>query len=489
MAAVITRSRRRALLALAVLSAEAVLLAMLYVPTVGILFSTRPPVATAEALWSGGALALLFTALMAGAHALLRAGSGTGGARMFAGALAIGGGAALLVWLTPLLPGLAPAGGASFGFWFFAALFALLLWWRAALERDLSRQGTATAFRLGAFAAVLLGVVAAYALAPGAAAAAHGPRQAMATLLLWLFFAAALSALLLSRLHDTTLLGARVAPAPGAAPNMQRLASDAPVFAAALPWARAASLLAPVAGVLVLAALAALLWSQRSFAWFFGLLSPVTRALGWLVSAAIAALFWALSPLVVWLDGLSSSMKTELPPIYEIDPTPIPGSTVDAADLALAGGDRPWLYIGLAILLLLLFYFVLRRTIAALRDRPEELPMPAVEWGPPEPPAPPPDLPTRASELTPTELLAATNVRNLYANVCRLAARRGAPRPLDVAPDSYLHTLRGLFPGADEALGRLTIAYMRVHYGDIPTDPVELETLRADWESIRARWE
>ncbi len=83
------------------------------------------------------------------------------------------------------------------------------------------------------------------------------------------------------------------------------------------------------------------------------------------------------------------------------------------------------------------------------------------------------------------QLLAAISVQNIYANLCRLARRRGRPRRPAQPPDAYLPTLQQVFPGQEGALGRITAAYMRVHYGDQPVTLAELAGLRADFQRVR----
>ncbi len=80
-------------------------------------------------------------------------------------------------------------------------------------------------------------------------------------------------------------------------------------------------------------------------------------------------------------------------------------------------------------------------------------------------------------------LLAAISVQNMYANLCRLADRRGYGRRPAQAPDDYIPALAQAFPGCDEALGRITSAYMRVHYGDRPVTPEELAQVRGDYQA------
>jgi hypothetical protein len=82
-------------------------------------------------------------------------------------------------------------------------------------------------------------------------------------------------------------------------------------------------------------------------------------------------------------------------------------------------------------------------------------------------------------------LLAAVSVQNIYANLCRLARRRGYSRPPAQPPDLYLPTLAQAFPGHEKRLERITIAYMRVHYGERPVTFAELAGLAADYQVIR----
>jgi len=83
-------------------------------------------------------------------------------------------------------------------------------------------------------------------------------------------------------------------------------------------------------------------------------------------------------------------------------------------------------------------------------------------------------------------LLAAVSVQNIYANLCCIANQRGYPRHRAWPPDDYLPTLKKAFgPEAEEALSRITLAYMRVHYGDKPIGVAELAQLRKDYHLVR----
>jgi hypothetical protein len=82
-------------------------------------------------------------------------------------------------------------------------------------------------------------------------------------------------------------------------------------------------------------------------------------------------------------------------------------------------------------------------------------------------------------------LYAAISVRYIYANVIRLAEQRGFPRPPARTPNEFLPTLAQAFPGHEADLAQITEAYVKVHYGELPTDWAELEELRAGWERLR----
>ena len=84
------------------------------------------------------------------------------------------------------------------------------------------------------------------------------------------------------------------------------------------------------------------------------------------------------------------------------------------------------------------------------------------------------------------QLLAAISVQNIYANLCRIATQRGYPRHRAWPPDDYLPTLEKAFgPEAEEALSRITLAYMRVHYGDKLIGVAELTQLQKDYHLVR----
>lgn len=84
-----------------------------------------------------------------------------------------------------------------------------------------------------------------------------------------------------------------------------------------------------------------------------------------------------------------------------------------------------------------------------------------------------------------SDLLAAISVRNIYANMGRLARKRGYPRHKARTPYEYLPDLRTAFPEAGAEAEVITDAYVAVHYGELPTSRDQLDALRAAYERLR----
>lgn len=84
-----------------------------------------------------------------------------------------------------------------------------------------------------------------------------------------------------------------------------------------------------------------------------------------------------------------------------------------------------------------------------------------------------------------SDLLAAISVRNIYANMGRLARKRGYPRHKARTPYEYLPDLRAAFPDAGDEAQVITDAYVAVHYGELPTSREQLDALRAAYERLR----
>jgi len=79
------------------------------------------------------------------------------------------------------------------------------------------------------------------------------------------------------------------------------------------------------------------------------------------------------------------------------------------------------------------------------------------------------------------DLFAALTVRRAYAQMVRLAARRGYPRAVSQTPYELRAVLWEAFPAVHDEVTTLTEAYVRVHYGEVPENA---EALRAVTEAL-----
>lgn len=81
-------------------------------------------------------------------------------------------------------------------------------------------------------------------------------------------------------------------------------------------------------------------------------------------------------------------------------------------------------------------------------------------------------------------LFTAMTIRRIYAQLQKLAAKRGYPREAARTPYEYLPVLYECFAGYQADLDRITEAYVGVHYGELPEIQEELMEIRAAWERI-----
>jgi hypothetical protein len=347
-------------------------------------------------------------------------------------------------------------------------LVNFFLWQRAASasSRDVGFFSVGVSFRLGMLLLIL-----------GAALFGHFRGQD-ATPFLWLYFGLGLFAVSVARVHEGAS-GARSSGKP-------------------LPWIRLVQLSLAVCLTVALAAGLSSLYTAGAIKSFLGWLAPLWRLLGILLVRLLVLLFLILMPALVWLQdrvrGLDlrpladalTALRQALEPLQQADLSKGP---VFPTWVGMALRD---LGILLVILLALGFVWLYLERIRSqhVRDQAETEVGEEVTLGG--------SALQRAARrlqdwlslvrrfgLSP-QLLAAVSVQNIYANLCRLARRRGFPRRPAQPPDDYLRLLERAFAGQDAALARITVAYMRVHYGDRPVGAEELAGLRADYRQVRA---
>ena len=346
--------------------------------------------------------------------------------------------------------------------------YNLFLWWRIALlsGRDLAFFGVGLSFRLGMLLALL---------GNGLFSFVGGRLAVEPMLLLWAFFACGLTATALARMDDKALT----------ADNS---------MGALLPWRRFGQLLLMIGITLGLSAALSLAYSPAGFRRFFGWLTPVTDLLGQAALVALYGLLWLLTPLFLWLDALVAQLRQYAPSPQPITPPTGYGEVQPFSLTELVRDFAPVRYcltVAIIVVVIGLIWLFFTRTMQAMRrnEREEEQPD---------------DLTLNSDGLRRgagrvrsllnlarrfglgRSLLAAISVKNIYANVGRLARRRGFGRPPAMSPDDYLPLLRQAFPGCDAPLDRLTAAYLRVHYGDEPVTPDELGQIKEDYARLRS---
>jgi hypothetical protein len=355
----------------------------------------------------------------------------------------------------------------------------LFLWQRAtsATSRDISFFTVGVSFRLGLLLLVIGGAIA------GAIFRVPG-RPAGSNLfpLLWLYFGFGLGAVALARIEEK--------------------ASEAQSAGRPLPLRRMVQLLLAIGVTLGIAGLLSRIYTARNLGRLLELFVPLWKLVR---PAAVAVAYFLLrvfSPLfewlVAWLRAIFESGWTELRPVQtEMGPSAeVEAGILDRLPSSLTNAlGNILLVLGILVAAgLIIGFFLLyldrvrRRNQARVEEEEEGVEPVTVGAG---------VLARGAQTLrdlaglvrrfgVSRHLLAAVSVQNIYANLCRLARQRGYPRPPAQPPDAYLPALSQAFAGHDEAIERITAAYMRVHYGDRAVSRDELSALRADYRAVRA---
>ncbi len=334
------------------------------------------------------------------------------------------------------------------------------LWIRVAIatDRGVSFFSVGVTFRLGMLLALLGGVL---------LTTLGGEPPASAIDAFALFFAFGLLAVALARIDEKAV---------GAANSTGAL----------LPWSRLAQLVASILIFLSAALALTRLVNPPALRTLIHVFDPLWSAIGWVLMRLLVAVFLLLGPLMERFVAYMQRLAANIEPQPVGQPVgPIEYGTVETAVREWAA-LRYCLTAGaiVFVLLLLLLFFVRTRprtrTAEPEEVAPEELTVSGGleriglgrlrEW-----------LNLLRRHGFSRQLLAAVTVQNMYVNLGRIARRRGHPRSPAQSPDDYLPALRQAFPGSESQLLRITLAYMRVHYGDQRISPDELDQLRADY--------
>jgi hypothetical protein len=341
----------------------------------------------------------------------------------------------------------------------------LFLWQRAisATRRTLTFFSVGLNFRLGILLLVLSASLLNYFSAQNVSS------------LIWVYFGLGLTAVALTRVRDKTI----------AAQSVGR----------ALPPRRLAQVFLSVGLTVGIAAWFSLLYTPDKIKAFLRWFNPLWTVLGHILWWAMALLLIPLEPLLLWLMKIFRNVNWD--EVLEMiggqgEMQFEPGQAQPSPEMLMALTVMRYIAIGLAIVLILGLLLLYLKKID--RSQPQEdaeeesdetitlgggMLKRGIQWLR--------DLSNlvRRYGLS-RQLLAAISVQNIYANLCRIATRRGYTRHRAWPPDDYLPTLKKAFgPEAEKALSRITLAYMRVHYGDKPIGVAELTQLQKDYHLAR----
>ncbi len=355
-----------------------------------------------------------------------------------------------------------------------AALGTLLVcWWRGMRlhDRPLSLQAVAFSFRLNVLWLVAAGLLWSPALGEDIAP------------LVYAFFLAALVAMAVARVDE-------IAALPGGA--------EQPFGTAWLTTVVGSSLVVVGSGWLL-----ARVVSPAGFRQLGIWLAPLGHVLERALYQGLLVLGVVMEPILEWLIRLvqqiavwvAEGLEAFQPPAPGPQPTPMPGG----------GGAAgiPWGEITKWLVIVLLLMISLAGLAFSLRKLGQREPaegreerrrtLPGGVWRE--------DalsnlqnlvqsMLDRLAGLRPSRLgmewYAEISIRNIYLNLCQLAAARGYPRPAVFTPYEYLSLLYRAFPGAErEDIQHITDAYVRMRYGEMPSSWGELQAIRQAWQRVR----
>lgn len=339
-----------------------------------------------------------------------------------------------------------------------------LLWWRVAsyADRSLTFFAVGLSFRLGMLLITL-----------GAALAVEWlgqPTPAGITSLL-LFFGFGLAAVALARIDQKAL---------GAANSSGAL----------LPWDRFAQLGVTIAAILAAAMTTAAIFTPQTLRAILAWFGPLGVLLSWLFAQIVFVVFLMLAPLLEALAARIQAMMAGNP--IEVAEIPPPAPPPPLSEVAEQVSMLRYCISALVIVAaLVLLYILFIRTTRRLRQADAEeaayddegLQLGGIDLG----------LDRLAAWLKRLgrygmsgQLLAAITVENIYANLTRLARRRGFPRAPAEDPTRYLARLNQAFPDHAAELDAITAAYLTVRYAERPIGPTELAAIRAAYEAVVA---
>jgi hypothetical protein len=83
-------------------------------------------------------------------------------------------------------------------------------------------------------------------------------------------------------------------------------------------------------------------------------------------------------------------------------------------------------------------------------------------------------------------IVAAARIRQIFAELIRLAASTGLPRDPAQTPLEFAAVLQREWPASGQDLDRITRAYLKIRYGGFPERIEEVRAVEDSWSSVRA---
>lgn len=262
-------------------------------------------------------------------------------------------------------------------------------------------------------------------------------------------------------------------------------------------WVAGLTLLA--SGVLVFAGGMGLLAGGPLSVWLSDLLSTLGGFVSRILFLILGPFLYLLARAVVWVVGFLQGLRAEP---YEVSTTTEMQEAFESLDeiQAVARVSQvdsilsTILAVGSLLLLFWIFFYTVRRfRTRSLTRNPDEVDeirisgsifdyLRAL-------------LQTRAkrtiegiSRLNPAaRYLAAARIRRIYVDLLRLSARLGEHRSPSDTPLEFMANLERIFPTSQVELAKITHAYLRVRYGELPETHEQVEDVEGAWKLVRNR--
>lgn len=343
-------------------------------------------------------------------------------------------------------------------------LVNVFLWIRVAIaaDREISFFGVGVSFRLGMLLSLLGGTL---------LSTIGGQPATLSLLYFTLFLLFGLVAVALARI-DEKAVGATNSSG------------------ASLPYSRLAQIIVLILAIFMSSLAVQHFLNPGAIRYALSVLEPVWRVFAWALTGLLLLVFLLIAPLLERLMLTLERLAADAEPVQPTIQAPLPTDYLGVETMV-----REWIVLryclvaGAIVLVLALLWFLFvqvddrNRSVQSEESTPEESSS-GLAMGRPRLDRLRQWLNLLRKYGVSQRLLNVVTVQNMYANLGRLARKRGYPRRVSQPPDAYLPDLQNAFPGQGPGLGRMTQAYMQVHYGDLDVDKDELLVLREDYARI-----